>query len=84
MDRSRSQDAQLLHQYGNASANRTSFLTASQTGLSSITKFDIISTTSFAVDNLTFKGTVVPEVSSSFLTATSVLLLCFRIRRQAY
>jgi hypothetical protein len=36
------------------------------------------------VDNLTFKGTVVPEVSSSFLTATSVLLLCFRIRRQAY
>lgn len=69
--------------YGDASANRTSFLTASQAGLSSITKFDIVSTSSFAVDNVTFKGTVIPEVSSSFLTATSVLLLCFRRRRQA-
>ncbi len=69
--------------YADKSANRTSFLTASQAGLSSITKFDIVSTTSFAVDNVTFKGTVVPEVSSSFLTAGSVLLLCFRRRRQA-
>ncbi len=69
--------------YADKSANRTSFLTASQAGLSSITKFDIVSTTSFAVDNLTFKGTVVPEVSSSFLTAASGLLLCFRRRRQS-
>ncbi len=69
--------------YGDGSANRTSFLTATQAGLSSITRFDIISTSSFAVDNLTFKGTVIPEVSSSFLTATSALLFCFRRRRQA-
>ena len=69
--------------YGDGSANRTSLLTARQAGLSSILRFDVVSTTSFAVDNITFKGTVVPEVSSSFLTATSVLLLCVRRRRQA-
>jgi hypothetical protein len=69
--------------YGDASANRTTFLSSSQVGPAGITRFDIISTSSFAVDNLTFKGTVIPEVSSSFLTATSALLLCFRRRRQA-
>lgn len=73
--------------YGSGSANRTSFLTASQAGLSSITRFEIISNKSFGVDNIILKGTanvnMVPEVSSSFLTASSMLLLCFRRRRQA-
>lgn len=67
--------------YGNASANRTSFLTAADAGLSGITKVDIISTTSFAIDNFKVKGTVVPEVSSSLLTILSAGIFCFRRKR---
>ncbi|MGJ8643286.1 MAG: hypothetical protein ACSHX9_07760 [Luteolibacter sp.] len=68
-------------EYGNASANRTSVLTAAEANLSGITKVDIVSTTSFAIGNFKVRGTVVPEVSSSLLAILSAGIFCFRRKR---
>lgn len=67
--------------FGDATANRTSFLTAAQAGLTEITRVDIVSTTSFGIDNFTVRGTVIPEVSSSLLTILSAGLFCLRRKR---
>ena len=79
--------------YNNQSANRTSFLSLADTSslgesqdgiansaLSQITRVDIISSTSFGVDNFTV--TAVPEVSSSLLTLLSAGFFCFRRKRK--
>ncbi len=70
-------------EWGDATANRTSDLTALQAGLSEIIRVDIISKTSFAIDNFKVNGTVIPEVSSSFLCATGAMMFCLRRRRKS-
>lgn len=69
--------------FGDASANRTRFLTAMEMNLNGITRFEAISSTSFALDNFRVKGTLVPEPSSGLLTMASALLFSIRRRRNA-
>lgn len=67
--------------FADGAANRTSLITAQQAGLTQFTRVDIISTTSFGIDNFTVAGTAIPEISSSFMAILSAGLFCLRRKR---